>query len=160
MNILKSDIFIFIILFINIILLILYIINTIKLSKIRKEYKEFMMKLGEGKDIEEQLKAYMDKVIEVKNENVEIKQELKKTTKGMEGCMQKVGLVRYNAFKDTGSNLSFSLALLNQENTGIVLNGIYSREMSNIYAKPVENGKSEYTLSEEETQAILKAMNK
>ena len=73
--------------------------------------------------------------------------------------LQIIGLVRYNAFKDTGSDLSFTLALLNEENTGIVLNGIYSREMSNIYAKPVEKGKSTYTLSEEENQAINKAIN-
>ena len=67
-------------------------------------------------------------------------------------------MIRYSAFKDTGSDLSFTLALLNKENTGVVLNGIYSRDMSNIYAKPVEKGVSTYTLSEEEKQAIEKAM--
>ena len=69
-----------------------------------------------------------------------------------------MGIVRYSAFQDTGSDLSFSLALLDEKNNGIVMNGIYSREMSNIYAKPVEAGKSSYTLSEEEQQAIEKAM--
>ena len=49
--------------------------------------------------------------------------------------------------------------MLDEKNNGVVLNGIYSREMSNIYAKPVENGKSKYTLSEEEKQAIEKAVN-
>ena len=73
-------------------------------------------------------------------------------------CIQKVGVVRYNAYKDTGSDLSFSLALLDEKNNGVVMNGIYSREMSNIYAKPVEAGNSSYTLSEEEQQAIKKAM--
>ena len=59
----------------------------------------------------------------------------------------------------TGSDLSFALALLDEKNNGVVLNGIYSREMSNIYAKPVENGKSKYTISEEENLAIEKAIN-
>ena len=77
----------------------------------------------------------------------------------MENCIQKIGLVRYNAFKDTGSDLSFTLALLDNKNTGIVLNGIYSRETSNIYSKPVEKGTSTYTLSDEEKQAIQKAIN-
>ena len=73
-------------------------------------------------------------------------------------CIQKVGIVRYSAFKDTGSDLSFAAALLDEDNNGIVFNGIYSREMSNIYAKPVENGKSKYTISEEEMEAIEKAV--
>ena len=54
--------------------------------------------------------------------------------------------------------IGFSQALLDENNNGIVFNGIYSREMSNIYAKPVENGNSKYTLSEEETQAIEQAV--
>ena len=54
--------------------------------------------------------------------------------------------------------MSFSLALLDEYNTGVVLNGIYSREMSNIYAKPIKEGKSSYTLSEEEKEAIRKAI--
>ena len=48
--------------------------------------------------------------------------------------------------------------MLDENNDGVVLNGIYSREMSNIYAKPVVNGKSSYTVSEEEQQAIDKAI--
>ena len=68
-------------------------------------------------------------------------------------------MVRYSAFKDTGSDLSFALALLDENNNGVVLNGIYSREMSNIYAKPVEQAKSHYTLSEEEQQAIQQAIS-
>ena len=79
--------------------------------------------------------------------------------KDVEGCIQKIGIVRYSAFKDTGSDLSFALAMLDENNNGVVLNGIYSREMSNIYAKPIENGKSAYTISEEEKKAIDKAIN-
>ena len=63
-----------------------------------------------------------------------------------------------DAFKDTGSDLSFALALLNDNNDGVVLNGIYSREMSNIYAKPIKAGKSKYTISEQEQEAIDKAI--
>ena len=74
-------------------------------------------------------------------------------------CIQKVGIYRYNAYKDTGSDLSFAVALLDEENSGVVFNGIYSREMSNIYAKPVEKGNSSYTLSDEEAEAINKAIN-
>lgn len=51
-----------------------------------------------------------------------------------------------------------ALAILNDNNTGIVLNGIYGRDTSNIYAKPVTEGKSEYALSKEEKEAIERAM--
>ena len=74
----------------------------------------------------------------------------------MKKSIQKVGIIRYNAYKDTGSDLSFTLALLDENNNGVVLNGIYSREMSNIYAKPIENGKSTYTLSDEEQKGDRK----
>ena len=71
---------------------------------------------------------------------------------------KKCGIYRYNAYKDSGSELSFALALLDERNDGIVLNGIYSREMSNIYAKPIKNGVSEYKITEEENEAIKRAM--
>ena len=70
-----------------------------------------------------------------------------------------IGIVRYNAYRDTSSDLSFAIALLDEANNGIVLNGIYSREMSNIYAKPIQNGKSSYIMTQEEQDAVFKAMN-
>lgn len=159
LDFIRTDNFLIIIAVSIIVLLILYITNLVKLIKIRKEYNKFLTKLGAGQNIEEQIEAYMDKVLEVKNKNMEIEKYCKQLDKTLSGCLQKVGIVRYNAFKDTGSDLSFALAILNEENTGIVLNGIYSREVSNIYAKPIEKGTSNYTLSQEEKEAIQKAIN-
>ncbi len=99
------------------------------------------------------------KINEIEKENNDLKNYCKQLDNTIATSIQKIGLIRYNAFKDTGSDLSFALALLNEKNTGVVLNGIYSREMSNIYAKPVDAGTSTYTLSEEEKQAIKKAIN-
>lgn len=155
---LKSDIFLIIIGIISIILLILYVVSTIKLSKLKKEYTNFMKKLGNGDNLEEILKVYISRVEKVEKENEEIVEYYKKMNEIVGNCVQKVGIVRYNAFADTGSDLSFALALLTRENNGVVLNGIYSREMSNIYAKPIVNGKSTYTLSEEEKEAISNAI--
>ena len=88
----------------------------------------------------------------------EIQAYCNKLDNDMIKCIQKIGIVRYSAFKDIGSDLSFTLALLDEKNDGVILNGIYSRELSNIYAKPIQNGTSTYTLSEEEKQAIDLAM--
>ena len=101
----------------------------------------------------------MYRVERVEKQNAEILNYIKNVDNDLSKCIQKIGIVRYNAFQDTGSDLSFALALLDEKNNGVVLNGIYSREMSNIYAKPVENGKSKYTISEEEGLAIEKAIN-
>ncbi len=80
-------------------------------------------------------------------------------TQTLKTVYKKCGIYRYNAYKDTGSDLSFTLALLNEKNDGVVLNGIYSRETSNIYAKPVINGNSAYKMTDEEKEAIKRAMN-
>lgn len=154
----KTDTFLLIMVAIILILLIGFIVMVTKFSKLNKKYRNFMQKLGNGKNLEEDLETYMYRVNKVEQQNAQIENQIKNIDNNVLKCIQKVGMVRYNAFENTGSNLSFALALLDKNNSGIVLNGIYSREMSNIYAKPVENGKSTYTFSEEETQAIQKAM--
>ena len=117
-----------------------------------------MKKIGNGKNIEEDLENYMYRVERVERQNAEIISYCKNLDDEVAKCIQKVGMVRYSAFKDTGSDLSFAVAMLDENNDGVVFNGIYSREMSNIYAKPVKNGVSEYTLSEEEKEAIRRAI--
>lgn len=158
-NIIKSEIFLIAVAVINVILLILYICNQIKLRKINKNYKTFMKKLGNGNNIDDMLKNYIDRVEEVNEKNEEIIKYCNRLDKDISLCIRKVGMVRYSAFKDTGSDLSFALALLNDKNDGVLLNGIYSREMSNIYAKQVKEGKTNTKLTEEEKQALEIALN-
>ncbi len=156
---LKSDIMVETMFIAILILIILYIYNQFKLNKIQRNYQIFLNKLGKDTNIEQDIKKYIDKVEAVDKENKELIEYCNRIKNNVQKCIQKVGIVRYTAFKDIGSDLSFALALLDNENSGVVLNGIYSREMSNIYAKPVINGESSYTLSEEEKEAIKKAMN-
>ena len=159
-NFIKSEIFLIIVAVINVLLLILYICNLMKLRKINKNYKKFMKKIGNGNNIDEMLKKYISRVEEVDEKNDEIMEYCNRLDKDISLCIRKMGIVRYSAFKDTGSDLSFALALLNDNNDGVLLNGIYSREMSNIYAKPVERGNSPYKITEEENEAIKRAINK
>ena len=156
---LKSDNYLLILTLIIVFLLIGFISLLISNIKLNSRYKDFMRKLGKGKNIEEDLENFMYKVDRVEKQNAEITNFCKNLDEDISKCIQKVGIVRYSAFKDTGSDLSFAVALLDEKNNGVVFNGIYSREMSNIYAKPVENGNSRYTLSDEEIQAIEKAIN-
>lgn len=155
----NTDAFLLILGVLSIILLIFYIISIIRFNKLNKRYINFIRKMSKGENFEETLKVYMKRVNDVSDKNEEIIKYCHKLDNDISKCIKKVGIVRYNAFKDTGSDLSFTLALLNEENTGVVLNGIYSREMSNIYAKPIKEGKSGYTISEQEQEAINKAIN-
>ena len=159
MDIIKGDFFLLGWVIITIILVLLVITMMAKLSSLNKRYKKFLEKLGNGNNIEGDLETYMYRVEKVEKQNAEIANYVKTLDEDLTRCIQKVGIVRYNAFKDTGSDLSFTLALLDEHNDGVVLNGIYSREMSNIYAKPVKNGESSYTMSEEEKMAVQKAIN-
>jgi len=78
-------------------------------------------------------------------------------TEGLE-CIQKVGLVRYNPFSETGGNQSFVLTLLNGKGNGLVITSLHSREATRVFAKPVKDGKEAgYEFSKEEIQAIISA---
>lgn len=156
---LRTDNFLIILSIMMFIVVIVCMILIAKMASLNKRYKTFMEKLGNGKTVEEDLENYMYRVERVEKQNAEINGVINALNTNIANCLQKVGMVRYNAFKDTGSDLSFALALLDEKNNGVVLNGIYSREMSNIYAKPVQNGKSSYTISEEEQEAIQKAID-
>ena len=159
LEILKNDTFFVIIGILVIVLFLGMCIILIRIANLNKRYQQFMKKLGNGRTIEEDLENYMYRVEKVEKQNADIISFCKGLEEDVTTCIQKIGIVRYNAFKDTGSDLSFALAMLDEKNNGVVLNGIYSREMSNIYAKPVENGKSKYTISEEEQEAIDRAIN-
>lgn len=154
----KNEYFSLGLLILNLLILLIFIINVISLNKTKKIYKTLIKKLGKSNNIEEILQEYLKKVEKVEGDNKNIKVYCENLNKEISKCIKKVGIVRYSAFKDMGSDLSFALALLDEKNDGIVLNGIYSVENSNIYAKPVQNGKSKYTISEEEEKAINIAM--
>ena len=149
----KTDSFLIFSFFIIIILLVLVLSCMYKIFKINKNYIILMKKIGNGNDLDKILSEYLKDVKEIKEDNAQIKAYYTKLDYDFNNCIQKIGLVRYNAFKDVGSDLSFAIALYNNNN-GVVLNGLYGSESSNIYAKPIKNGESSYQLSSEEKYAI------
>ena len=78
-------------------------------------------------------------------------EELKKNNKF---SIQEIGIVRFNPFKESGGDQSFSIALLDGNKDGVVITSLYGREGNRIFAKPIKNGKSEYLLTEEEKEVI------
>jgi len=79
---------------------------------------------------------------------------------GIQGAVQRVSLLRYDAFEDVGGRLSFSCALLNERGDGVVVTSINGRQDTRVYAKPVQGGTSDHNLSEEEERAIRLAMER
>ena len=151
---LKTDDALIISFVVNVILLIIVLANIILLVKLNRRYVKFMKQLGNGNNIEEMLKKYLNDVRDVKKDNSEIKAYYTKLDSDIASCIQKTGIVRYNAFKDVGSDLSFAIAMLDRNDNGVIFNGLYGSESSNIYAKPIKNGVSKYQLSEEEKSAL------
>ncbi len=150
----KTDNFLLVSFILNIVMIIFLLFSIFYMVRLNKKYISFMKKMGNGNNLDEMLKKYLDDVKEIKKDNSEIKAYYTKLDSDIASCIQKVGLVRYNAFRDVGSDLSFAIALLDREDNGVVLNGLYGSESSNIYAKPIKNGTSSYQLSEEEKYAL------
>lgn len=138
----------------NLVLIILVMVNIIYSIYINRKYVHFMNKLGNGNNLDEMLRKYLADVREIKKDNTEIKAYYTQLDNNIDSCIQKIGLVRYNAFKDVGSDLSFAIALLDRNDNGVILNGLYGSESSNIFAKPIKGGVSKYQLSEEEKEAL------
>lgn len=75
----------------------------------------------------------------------------------LQATIQRVGVVRFNPFRDTGGDQSFAVALLDELGNGVVLSSLHNRNDTRVFAKPVHGGTSPYALSDEEHQAIAKA---
>ena len=110
-----------------------------------------------AKDLEEIIRLTAKEADRLDKESKKLEEKSKELEKKLAGSIQKVGIIRFNPFKDSGSNQSFSIALLDEKGNGIALSALYSREKTNVYAKPIKNYSSEYPLSDEEQEAIDQA---
>lgn len=126
-------------------------------SDLLRKYKTFM-RGRPGKSLEESLQkrfAEIDNMIET-NDVLNNRMRYIETCTGK--AFQKIGVVKYDAFKEIGGKLSFALTLLNEENTGIILNSIHSREGNYIYIKEIIKGNSFIALNDEENESLQIAL--
>jgi hypothetical protein len=135
------------------------IILTSQFAALSKKYKKFMRGTS-GKNIEG---IFLEELENIKSNDQKfnaIKTRMDAMQDQIDKCLQKQSIVRYNAFTDTGSDLSYSIAIMDNLDNGIVITGIYGRNEFIGYAKPVDNGTSSYTLSVEEQMAITRCQKK
>lgn len=141
-----------------IILLILVIVMLCKISKLNKRCNSFM-KGKAGKSLEQDIvRLYEDNQV-LKTGMNENKRDIRSINKQLAKAIQKVGIVRYNAFQTMGGNLSYSLVMLDENDNGFILNTIHSSEGCYSYTKDIVNGNCNIVLSEEEQKAIDMAKN-
>lgn len=143
-----------------IILLFIMIIVLFKaVGRVESRYRK-LMKGTNNKNLEEVLLERLDSIEDAKEISKKVLSECEKLEIKMKECIQKVAIMRYKAFENVGSDLSFSIAMLDDNNDGVILTGIYGRQESTTYAKPIDKGISRYDLSEEELYVLNEASNK
>ncbi len=118
-----------------------------------------LFKGTKGKDLEEVIKKELKDIKKLDQDYKDLLKISEKIHQIAARGIQKVGIVRFNPFQDTGGNQSFAIALLDYYNNGLVISSLHSREGTRVYTKPIKKGQSEYSLSEEEKEAINKAIS-
>jgi hypothetical protein len=153
---LQSELLLVGIISVNLLILLALISLWVKLSRTRK----LMNKLFAGankENLEGQLNRLLVQMEEWKKQQNDQQFLINRLSQRVAAQCGNLSITRYNAFGDTGSDLSFSLALLDDEHNGVVITSIFGREESRLYAKPIQTGKSLYNLSEEEHAVVKKA---
>ncbi len=141
----------------SVILLILVIVAFAKISKFTKKYQKFMQGKNAGSLETDIMKLYEDNTF-IKNHVEKNRKDIAELFQKQKYNFQKMGLVKYDAFKEMGGKLSFALALLDENNNGILLNSVHSSEGCYSYTKRIKNGNSAIDLSNEEKVAVERAM--
>ena len=111
----------------------------------------------EGRSLEAILDAHLEKVFAVSRQLDDVAARTAILEDAQRHAFQRVGLVRYNPFEETGGNQSFALALLDADGDGWVLSSLHARSGTRVYAKAIKAGRAEAGLSAEETDAIKQA---
>ncbi len=119
-------------------------INTLLEKGKIKDFRDMLLSQNEkNKDLEEKIKEAFSKIKNLDNIS--------------EKTIQKIGVVRFNPFNEMGGNQSFVIALLDAKNDGFVISSLFVKDGNRVYAKFINNGKSDHLLSKEEIEAIEKA---
>ena len=152
---------ILIIIALAVITLLLFIITMLLLASVKNLEKKYrkMMRGVNNKNLEHALSDNLDNIEKALNKSQEAIEECRNLSQELKGCVNKIAIMRYKAFEDVGSDLSFSIAILDSYNDGVIITGIYSRHDSTTYAKPIDKGISRYDLSEEELHVLNEAIN-
>ena len=151
-------IIIILLLILSIFLLVKVVSNNIRLSRLERKYKLFM-KGSDAQSLEKVIVRKFNQIDRLYEAKEDHEHDILFIKKLLEQMFSKYGVEKYDAFDDVGGKLSFALALLDKENSGLILNAVHSRDNCFLYLKEIVKGESYVMLSQEEVEALRKAVN-
>ena len=146
----------------GIIMLITYVILInlwMELSYLKKRYRKLIYSVEDG-NLEQLINDHIDLIDRFSDERKSLQKELDRLDERLAKAITRVSVVRFDAFDQSGNDLSYCIAMLDSENNGIVISGIFGREEARTYVKPIVEGESTYKLTREEEKALRDAMKK
>lgn len=130
--------------------------TNLRLNRLLRQYRQLSTGV-EGQPMDQLLQKILDRG-EIESKSLErLESDVREIGEEVRSHVQNVGLVRYNAFDDTGGDQSYALALLDDRGNGVIVNGLFHRTECRVYVKPVQEWKSAYSMSDEEAEAIRQA---
>ena len=139
-----------------VVLLVWLVVLHIKLSNLLQRYLR-LMQGGDGKSLEQVLDSYLEQAQATAAQVEQLDKVSKQLEKAAKLSLQHLGVVRFDAFPDVAGQQSFAIALVDGYGNGVVLSGITNRQSSRAYAKPLKRWEADYTLTDEEKEAIALA---
>lgn len=134
--------------------------SVVALALIARKLMQRITQLTQGKNgiqLEQVIKENNATLLDLKEKINNQEEKLIALKKDAMNNIQNIGVVRFNPFKETGGSQSFAIALTDKKKNGVIISSLYARERINVFAKPIHNGDSEYTLTEEEKSAIIQS---
>ncbi len=128
----------------------------IRLRRLSEQYSRLMTGAN-GIDLETLLNRHVDDVREALDTVSELETRARTMERTLQHTVQWIGIIRYNPFRNTGGAQSFALAVVDARGNGFALSSLHARENTRVYAKPLNQWESEYTLTDEEKEAISRA---
>ncbi len=152
---------IYIVIALLVFILVLFILHFVQMARFRKlkeEYERFM-EGKDGKSLEDQFNALFTDISDLKTSARRNRRDIDSLLKNIQGCYQKMGLVKYDAFHEMGGKLSFALCMLDKNDNGFIMNSVHSNNGCYTYTKEIVEGKSAIDLGFEEKEALEQAMS-
>ena len=144
------------VLFIIVLVMLIYLMG--KYNTLNASYQLFM-KGSKAQSLEEEIGALFNDIASLKSSAEKNRKDIKKMIDNIHECYQRVGIVKYDAFKEMGGKLSFSVALLNDNKTGFIINSVHSSDGCYVYTKEIVEGECAITLGDEEKKALMLALS-
>ena len=131
----------------------------VRVNRLDRRYQRFLQTLPFTKSGDASPEVVLSALSQVSQRVTAIETRAEFLERALPGCVQRVGLVRFNPFQDTGGDQSFVLALLDAEGDGVLISSLHTRTATRFYAKPVRAGRATHALTDEEQHALAAALH-